>query len=135
LNHIRNEAIARHEAYRKSVLSRIAPNPKILTNIHVVDAFQQSDPFVIECVRETARPLAGVLAAIHAAAGIERFIIIGGFALAMGESYRRLLAELAGSCSWSVSQDWEGMLELGESDDLSGLIGAGRYGCEFLLTR
>jgi glucokinase len=73
-----------------------------------------------------ARPLGQVLATIHLTLGIERFVIVGGFALALGPAYRALLVEAATSCCWSLSGHWDEMIELGEADDDAGLIGAAR---------
>ena len=131
LSYVRRKALARPEAYRSSALFKLVPDPEEITNRHIVAAFHRRDPFVLQCVRETAKPLAAMLAGIHTAMGLEHFILIGGFATAMGEPYRRELANLASHCCWSVGQEWEQMLRLGYQDDLSGLIGAGRYACEF----
>jgi 3-dehydroquinate synthetase/predicted NBD/HSP70 family sugar kinase len=131
LEHVRRRVLAAPEAFHKSLISSVAPNPDNITNKHIVDAFRQMDPFIVECIRFTARPLATALAAIHGSLGIERFIIIGGFAIALGDLYRRQLIDLTRACCWSLGQDWDNMIELGEADDLSGLIGAGRYISDF----
>jgi glucokinase len=73
-----------------------------------------------------------MLAAIHSALGIERFIIIGGFALALGEGYRKELADVADGCCWCLGEDWDSMVSLGEANDLMGLMGAGHYAAERL---
>lgn len=133
LEHVRRRAVASPEIFRESAISMLSKEPHAITNSQIVIAYHHLDPFVTQCVRETAQPLANALATIHTSLGLERFIIIGGFALAMGDLYRRQLVELASSCCWSIGQDWERMIELGEADDLSGVIGAGRYACEFAL--
>lgn len=63
----------------------------------------------------------------HALVGVERFILVGGFALALGEAYRIEVVRGAASGCWSLGQDWDGMIALGEPDDFAGLIGAGRF--------
>ena len=131
LSYVHRKALVRPEAYRSSALFKLVPDPEEITNGHIVSAFHRRDPFVLECVCETAQPFAAALAGIHTATGLEHFILIGGFAAAMGEPYRRELAKLASHCCWSVGQEWEQMVQLGCQDDLSGLIGAGRYACEF----
>jgi C7-cyclitol 7-kinase len=45
------------------------------------------------------------LATIHVALGIERFVIIGGFALALGEGYRRQLVRAAQDSYWRLGQN------------------------------
>jgi 3-dehydroquinate synthetase/predicted NBD/HSP70 family sugar kinase len=133
LSYVRRLAAARPEAFRASILSELAPDPGTITNTHIAAAFHRRDAFVLQSIRETAQPLAAVLAGIHTALGLERFILVGGFAMALSEPYRRELVELTSSSSWSIGQDWEHMIQLGYPDDLSGLIGAGRYICEFVL--
>ncbi len=102
-----------------------------ITNPAIVTAFHEHDPWTIDVIRQTARPLARVLATIHLAVGIERFVLIGGFAMALGDGYRRLLAELARELTWDMGQDWFEMLELGDPDGQSTLIGMGRRAFEF----
>lgn len=102
-----------------------------ITNPGIVTAFHENDPWTIDVIRQTARPLARVLATIHLAVGIERFILIGGFAMALGDGYRRLLAELARELTWDMGQDWFEMLELGDPDGQCTLIGMGRRAFDF----
>jgi glucokinase len=72
-----------------------------------------------------------MLAAVHLSMGVERFVIIGGFALALGEPYRLELVRAAATCGWRMGQDWNSMIELGHPEDNSGLLGAGRFVTEF----
>ena len=95
-------------------------------NTAIVKAFHHDDAWTARLVRCMARPLGQVLATIHLTLGIERFVIVGGFALALGPAYRALLVEAATSCCWSLSGHWDEMIELGEADDDAGLIGAAR---------
>jgi C7-cyclitol 7-kinase len=97
-----------------------------LDNPAIVAAFLDGDPWTSRLIADVAAPLGRMLAALHSAAGIERFVIIGGFALALGEKYRAELVRAAESACWNLGQDWNAMIRLGEPDDLAGLIGAGR---------
>lgn len=96
------------------------------TNYDLVQAFHETDALAVEVVRLVASPLASALALIHLAVGIERFIIYGGFAAALGEKYRELLAEAAGGLCWNGADDWLGRIEIDRQDDLS-LRGLGRH--------
>jgi glucokinase len=98
-----------------------------LDNEALADAFRRGDAWTVELIRRVAQPLGQALAAVHVALGIERFVIVGGFALALGEGYRRQLVQAAQDSCWPLGQDWETMLVLGEAEDTAGLIGAGRY--------
>jgi glucokinase len=72
------------------------------------------------------------LAGIHVALGIERFVIVGGFALALGEGYRQQLVRAAQDSCWNLGQDWGTMIALGEADDTAGLLGAGRCALQLI---
>ena len=102
-----------------------------LTNADLVCAFHEGDTWTVSLIRTIAQSLGQVLAGVHLSVGTERFVIFGGFGLALGETYRRFLAEYAAEHSWNVGQDWNSMIELGKNDDYSGLIGAGRYATRF----
>ena len=78
-------------------------------------------------VREGARLLGRALAGIHTATGVERFIVFGGFALALGEGYRRELARAAAEACWDLGQAWDRLIELGCHGDDHGLIGAAHF--------
>jgi hypothetical protein len=52
---------------------------------------------------------------------------MGGFALALGEPYRQLLADAAAKASPVSPSEWLSWLELGFADDDSGLLGLGKY--------
>jgi glucokinase len=114
--------------FSRSLLARrVGGDYFALTNDDVVAAFHQCDPWTVQLIRTVARPLGQTLAAVHASVGTERFVIYGGFALALGSAYRNELVEAAARCCWDMGQDWDRMIELGHADDYSGLIGAGRY--------
>ncbi|MDQ0474012.1 ROK family protein [Labrys wisconsinensis] len=95
------------------------------TTAEIVAAFHAGDPWTRARIAETAAPLAHAVAGLHAMVGVERFILLGGFALAMGEPYRALLAELCARAVWDLGQDWDAMLTLGEPGDQDGLLGLG----------
>jgi glucokinase len=107
--------------------SLLAGSSRPIENADIVDAFRRGDAWTVRLIHQAAHPLGQTLAAIHTALGIERFVIIGGFALALGEGYRKELTDVAAGCCWRLGEDWNAMLSLGEPDDLMGLLGAGRY--------
>jgi predicted NBD/HSP70 family sugar kinase len=97
-----------------------------LENQLIAQAFHAEDSWTQDLIISAAEPVGRVLAGIHAAVGVERFVIMGGIAHALGPAYLRLVALAASRSEWSLGQDWETMLELGEFGDDAGLIGAGR---------
>jgi predicted NBD/HSP70 family sugar kinase len=57
-------------------------------------------------IDKTAKQLAKVIALIHTTTGMELFIIIGGFSIALGETYRKSIAEFAGDFCWDLGQNY-----------------------------
>ena len=92
-------------------------DPAALKNAHIVRAFRDGDPWTGELIEYVADKLGNVLASIHLSLGIERFVICGGFALALGESYRDQLVAAADAATWDSGKDWNAMIELGSNDD------------------
>lgn len=104
---------------------RSEPRTEGLTSVELVAAFHRGERWAVEVIEHGAGPLGWALAAMHLGLGIERFVLVGGFALALGGAYRTLLAEAAAARSWGRPADWTSRVELGLNDDCSGLIGAG----------
>jgi len=96
-----------------------------LTSGDLVAAFLRGESWAERIIEHGARPLGWALAAMHLGLGLERFVLVGGFALALGEGYRQLVARAAQARTWNGAGDWMTWLELGVDDDFSGLIGAG----------
>jgi predicted NBD/HSP70 family sugar kinase len=101
---------------------------KTLTSHELVAAFRRGESWAVRSIEHGAAALGWALAAMHLGVGIARFILIGGFALALGEAYRRRVAEAAAERCWKACGEWASMVELGVDDDDSGLIGAGIAG-------
>ncbi len=91
----------------------------------VAQAFALKDPWVRHQIQARARFLGMGLASVHLGVGVEDFIIVGGFAHALGEEYRLILVEAADAAAWRLGQDWDRMVRLGEQDDAHGMTGAG----------
>jgi C7-cyclitol 7-kinase len=79
-------------------------------------------------IGRTVRPLGQALAAIHLDSGIEAVVLVGGFATALGEPYRRLVVDAAADACWNVGQDWNAIVRLGDAD-------AGLRGCALRATQ
>lgn len=130
----RSAAAAGAEAFRGSQLSA---EPVFLhggfdeASALFVAAVHAGDDWATRVVVEATRFLGIGVAALHLAVGIERVIVVGGFARALGERYRAILAESAAAACWSLGQDWNEIVRLGADDDDHGLIGAGLYATRF----
>ena len=108
-----------------------ASDPSTLTSEDLARAFHDEVPWAVSVIRTAAGSLGRVMATLHLGLALPRFVVYGGFAGALGEPYRLLLVEAAQAASWRTGDDWSRMVELAPNDDLSGLIGTGRYLHEF----
>jgi len=84
----------------------------------------------VQIIHASLIPLALVLLNLYLALGLDRFIIIGGFALALGEPYRLALVKLVGDYCWESQVRWDEMILLGTDDDQSGLIGGAKLAAD-----
>ena len=126
LEFVRNAANENPDLFKQSFLAQLAEGPDAISNQMVAKAYRAQDPFVTSNVHQCSRSLGATLATLHQALGLERFVIIGGFALALGCDYLNNLARQAEDCCWSAASPWDKMLVFGYEDDFSGLIGAGK---------
>src|SRR3954468_11622353 len=118
------------EAFAGSIL---ASNDRDFDERKLVGAFLAGDGFARRAVELAAVPLGRALAGLHVGVGTERFVLAGGFATALGEPYRRLVAAAARSGCWDIDQNWDDMVEIGSEED--GLVGGGVYAVRELLGR
>jgi glucokinase len=115
------------EGFEASELHRRCGSAGDVDNETLAAVFRQDDVWTRELVERMMHPLGRTLAGVHLGVGVERFVIVGGFALALGRGLIEILARTASGCSWDLGQRWDAMIELGSPDDDSGLIGAGRF--------
>ncbi|WP_164712405.1 ROK family protein [Methylobacterium currus] len=111
---------------RSSLAASVAGRATRVDSHLVARTFKMGDPWTVALVGVLAAPLGQALAGIHAAVGVERFVIMGGFAQALGAAYLALVGQAAAAGAWDLGQEWGRMLEFGEMGDEAGLIGAGR---------
>ncbi|MDP9003006.1 MAG: ROK family protein [Myxococcota bacterium] len=100
-----------------------------LTSEALAIAYVEGDPWATTVVREGAGALGSVLATIHLAIGIDRFVLIGGLALGLGQRFcRDVRAGLHARC-WRGESDADSdaiSVILGDTDGHCALVGAGR---------
>jgi C7-cyclitol 7-kinase len=123
----RARAVHDAEAFRRSALAAEGYTAESLDNEALATAFLAGDVWAERVIEYGAEFLGAALAAIHLMAGVERFVIVGGFGLALDEPYRRLLVRAAASRCWDLGQHWDTMIEMGERGDHPALIGAGLF--------
>lgn len=93
----------------------------------IAQSFRNGDELASRIVSAACHPLAFGVASIHQAIGTETFLIVGGFAKALGERYRELLVRAVSGMVWNLGQDWNSMIQLGKTSEEEGLLGAARY--------
>ena len=90
----------------------------------VVQALAAGDPLARAIVGDAAAELGRVLAGLHVGVGVERFLLVGGFAAAAGEPYRGMVVTAAAASCWDLGLDWDAAVTVHGRDDDIGLRGA-----------
>ena len=88
-------------------------------------AYRAGDRWAVERIDEGATALGVAFAAIHLATGVERFVLIGGFAVGLGAPFCESVRAAAGRHCWQGDTSDIDVV-LGETDGRCALIGAGR---------
>ncbi len=96
---------------------------------HIVPAAHAHDEWALDVIRHCTGPLARVLLFVTAAAGLDKIVVIGGFALSLGQLYLDILqTEMAGNCDYQLLSDkLPGLLVMGSADEEACLRGAAVY--------
>ena len=85
------------------------------------------DAWALSVVSHCIQPLARTVLQTVAAAGLQRVVLIGGFALSFGEQYRALFQNAVNRiCDYGVLRRYlDGLIVLGDEDAC--LLGAAAY--------
>jgi len=70
---------------------RNLPDRVMQINQEIIAAAQEEDPFALRVLDRTIRPIARAVASLEVQLNIESFYFVGGFALALGDTFLRLL--------------------------------------------
>ncbi|MFI1522699.1 ROK family protein [Kitasatospora cineracea] len=124
----RRAALADPAGYARSHLAQGSPDPERLDNRALVAAIRAGDAFATAVLRGGLVHLASAITSVFTSIGVRRYVLMGGFALAVGARYVELLTEEMQrlGCFGLSAEEIRGMVVLGEPDDDHGLIGAGR---------
>jgi glucokinase len=109
-------------------VTRFAGTAESLTNEQqLVPAARMGDPWALRVVREGTVPLARLLLQTVIAGGIESVVIIGGFALGLGEMYLAILRqEMWKRCDYRIMPEGlENLIVMGDEDAC--LLGTAAY--------
>lgn len=121
LRYVQLQAQLHPEQYARSRLSLAAPQPAQLTAFDIVATVQ--DPFTRSLVAQALAPLARAAALIHLASGCECFVLVGGFAEALGQLLPAVLAESSAAHCWANGFDWQGAYSVLPNEVSASLIG------------
>jgi len=128
---VRDRAV--ESGFLSSRLGQTCGSPGGITNELIAQAFRARDPWTVSVVRTGIEPLGWLLSLVRAVAGIERFIIVGGFADALGPDYCRELARAAAHATWDAPRRWEQWIAPGHLREDANLLGAGAVGARALV--
>ncbi len=135
----RSRAEENKAAFELSACARVfQATPATLANEqHLVPAAKAGDEWALTLIRESTRPLARVLYSFVLAIGLHGIVIIGGFALGLGQTYLHILRNLMKElCDYSLLSDQlPGLVRLGEESEEACLEGASDYASHILQTR
>jgi glucokinase len=127
----RVRAAAEPEAFGASACVRVfgATTASLANELHLVPAVLQGDSWATEIVLECTRYLARVIVPVVLAVGIQQVIIVGGFAQALGATYKRLLCQALREVSdYSLLKEHvEGLVLLGSPGEEACLLGASLF--------
>jgi predicted NBD/HSP70 family sugar kinase len=115
---------------RSFCVTRYHAAAETLTNEdHIVPAALLHDEWTIEVIRQCTGPLARVLLSVTAAIGLDKIVVIGGFALSLGQRYLDILQrEMVGNCDFKILSDkLPDLLVMGSADEEACLRGAAVY--------
>jgi C7-cyclitol 7-kinase len=118
------------EFLRSKAVCEFGATPETLNNEkHLVPALLAGDGWVSQLVTECTRPLARTLLTVAMAAGLERVLVIGGFAQALGSVYIEILRGLACDfCRYDVARNsLDSLFELASGEDETSLEGCAAF--------
>ncbi|MGR3174413.1 MAG: ROK family protein [Candidatus Scalindua sp.] len=125
------------ESYGKSHLSKIVKDPKDINNQSIVEAIKMRDSFSLQIIEQATFHLACSISHISGNIGVDKFIIVGGFALNCGEPYLELLRKNLYKTDFYGREKDEiaNIVEFGVNDDNDSLIGIGLLARKILVEK
>jgi glucokinase len=122
------EKIAEKLKERFTGISEMASLRQI-TATDIVEGLKKGDAFAQETLSISVVPLANAMSLINLATGVDRFIMVGGFALGCGDEYLRALTKSLDRQQFRghFTENGDGIrLTLGADNDFQALTGLGR---------
>ena len=82
-----SEAKIHPSMFKNSILFKLTKNPENINNQLLVKAIKAGDRFCLQILDKATFPLAYSIAHVSGNIGVDKFIIVGGFALNCGDRY------------------------------------------------
>lgn len=114
-----------HELHKISMYK----NQEKISTYELNEGLRNSDKFCELILKKGTYPIAKSINYLHSTIGINQYVIIGGFACSVGETYINYIKEhLKNMGIFGKSDtDIDKMVSLGKDDDLNGLYGMAQY--------
>ncbi|MDA2933163.1 ROK family protein [Acidobacteria bacterium AH-259-D05] len=126
----RRQARENPSAFRSSscVVEYGASATSLTNEDHLLPAAGAGDSWALNVIREGTRPLGTVLLSVILGVGLEKVIVIGGFAQALGDPYLEILHNcIAQDCDYVIMSDYlDEILILGDDTEAC-LLGSAVY--------
>jgi predicted NBD/HSP70 family sugar kinase len=113
------------DAFGRSSLAASRDAATTLSTEALASAYASGDPWAESVVGEGAGALGLAFAAIHLAIGVDRFVLIGGFALGLGPRFCDDVRKAVDARCWQGAPGPVTVV-LGENDGHCALVGGGR---------
>ncbi len=114
--------------FKRSAMAKwVNGRPSEITTMHLAQGARVGDRFVLEILEHVTFPMGQALSILLGGVGIEKIVVVGGFALGVGRPYLRALqnslirVELFGRSASDIRR----LVRLGSRDDDVGLKGLG----------
>jgi glucokinase len=100
---------------------------EISNEADLVPAARRGAAWAVNFIRERTKPLARVVLDTVIAAGVQHVVVIGGFAVTLGETYREILQDhILNQCDYRVMRSFlTNLISIGEEDAC--LLGTAAY--------
>jgi predicted NBD/HSP70 family sugar kinase len=133
LRRAHERAIADHASFCASTAGRITGGQTAaLTNEVIAECFRADDPWIAEVIKPGADHLGWMLALLRSAIGVDDFLLVGGFAQALGQRFCSDVATAMDASTWLLGPSEHRTVKLGNLGDDAGLLGAGHYASQAL---
>ena len=124
---VKEMAKQQSENFNKSVLKKLVKKTDAITNKQIVKAARQKDEFTLSVIDKVTFSIAYSIGYLSGTIGVNKFIIVGGFALNLGEIYLKSLRSNLKKIEFfnRTPAEIENLVALGVNDDCDCLIGIG----------